>query len=118
MGKLYVVVFTIVSNNTKVWKLGYTRKTDVYKRFQKEIDAGVIKDLKIWVSVWVKDSILELEEDNCHKEIVKTFGGYKGKFHNFWLKEMINGLTEMRLFNYKECQYALNLLEQKGSRYK
>ena len=31
MGKLYVVVFTIVSSNTKVWKLGYTRKTDVYK---------------------------------------------------------------------------------------
>ena len=118
MGKLYIVVFTIVDTNQKVWKLGLTRKTDVAKRFQNEINKGIIKDFKIWRSVWVKDSILELEEDDCHKKIVKTFGGYKGKFHNFWLKEMINGLTEMRLFNYNECQYAINLLDQKGSRYK
>ena len=117
-GKLYVVVFTIVSTNRKVWKLGYTRKKDVQKRFQKLIDEGIIKDCKPWRSVWVEDSILELEEENCHKEIVRKFGGYKGRFHNFYQKEMINGLTETRIYDYNECQYALNLLDQKGSRSK
>ena len=65
----------------------------------------------------IDNNILEQTEKECFDEIVKVFGGYKGRFHNFWLPKMVNGLTEMREYNYNEVQYAYKMLEKKGNRY-
>lgn len=116
-GKLYLVVFTLVESNKRVWKIGYHRGSDVRNRFEKEKKEGTIKNFKIWLSVWVDYNLLEIKEKECFDEIVEVFGGYKGKFHNFWLPKMVNGLTEMREYNYKELQYAYKMVETKGKRY-
>ena len=116
--KLYLVVFTLVESNKRVWKIGLHRGSNVDNRFQKELDEGIIKEFKIYLTVWVDNNILEQTEKECFDEIVKVFGGYKGRFHNFWLPKMINGLTEMREYNYNEIQYAYKMLEKKGNRYK
>jgi hypothetical protein len=118
--KLYLVVFTLVESNKRVWKIGLHRGTDVDNRFKKEIAEGKIKEegFKIRLTVWVDGNILEQKEAECFDEIVKVFGGYKGRFHNFWLPKMVNGLTEMREYNHEEIQYAYEMLLRKGKRYK
>lgn len=118
IGKLYLVSFTLVESNKRVWKMGLHRGSDIMDRFRKELFEGIIKDLKPWISVWVANDYLELTEKQCFDEIVKVFGGYKNRFHNFWLPKMVNGLTEMREYNYEEIQYAYKMLEKKGNRYK
>jgi hypothetical protein len=115
--KLYLVVFTLVESNIRVWKIGLHRGSNVDNRFKRELEEGIIKDFKIRLSVWVDNNILEQVEKECFSEIVKVFGGYKGRFHNFWLPKMIPGLTEMRKYNHKEIQYAYKMLERKGDRY-
>lgn len=115
--KIYLVVFTLVESNKRVWKIGLHRGSDIDNRFKKEIKEKIIKDFKIYLSVWVDDNILERVEKECFDEIVSEFGGYKGRFHNFWLPKMIPGLTEMREYNNKEVQYAYKMLQRKGTRY-
>tara|TARA_Y100000592_G_C5193019_1_gene187026 strand:- start:7 stop:399 length:393 start_codon:yes stop_codon:yes gene_type:complete len=115
--KLYLVVFTLTESNKRVYKIGLHRGSNVYNRFKRELKEGIIKDFKIWISVWVNNNILEQVEKECFNEIVKVFGGYKGRFHNFWLPKMINGLTEMRKYNDKEVRYAYKMLERKGDKY-
>tara|TARA_R110002012_G_scaffold187844_1_gene354825 strand:- start:327 stop:686 length:360 start_codon:yes stop_codon:yes gene_type:complete len=115
--KLYLVVFTLIESNKKVWKIGYHRGSNIENRFKNEIKEGIIKDFKIWLSVWVPDNLLEQREEECFSEIVEVFGGYKGRFHNFWLPKMVPGLTEMRKYNYEELQYAREMLLRKGDRY-
>tara|TARA_R110000803_G_scaffold22284_1_gene55669 strand:- start:851 stop:1216 length:366 start_codon:yes stop_codon:yes gene_type:complete len=115
--KLYLVVFTLIESNKRVWKIGLHRGSNVDNRFKRELREKIIKDFKIYLSVWVNNNILEQVEKECFSEIVDIFGGYKGRFHNFWLPKMTPGLTEMREYDYKEIQYAFKMLERKGSRY-
>ena len=122
-GKLYLVRFSIIGEKGHFYKIGLHRSTpDVYNRFQKEIEEGIIHKFKILLSVWVPINVLEEREDECFKSITNKFGGYKAKdgkikFHNFFLKEMINGLTEIRIYNQEEVNFAHQLLLTKGSRY-
>lgn len=116
--KIYLVTFTLVESNKRVWKIGLHRSsTDVKNRFRRELEEGIIKELTIHLTVWVDNNILEQVEKECFSEIVKVFGGYKGRFHNFWLPKMIPGLTEMREYNWNEIQYARKMFERKGKRY-
>lgn len=117
-GKIYLVTFTLSRSGIKVWKMGYHKGPDVMNRFKSMINNNTIQNFKIRLSVWVDLNILEQTEQDCFQEIIKEFGGYKGRFKNFYLyKGMINGLTEMRLHNEKEIQYAYKMLEKKGNRY-
>ena len=122
-GKLYLVRFSITGEQGHFYKIGIHKiSPDIYNRFKQEIEDGIIYNFKIILSVWVPINLLETVEDECFKAITDRFNGYKAKdnkirFHNFYLKEMINGLTEVRIYNQKEVNYAYQLLLTKGSRY-
>ena len=115
--KLYLVVFTLASSNKRVYKIGYHRGSDISNRFARELQSGTITDFRIWLSVWVPADRLETAESECFSEIVDRFGGYRGKFHNFWSSEKIGGITEMREYDLTECRYARSMLLRKGYRY-
>ena len=122
-GKLYLVRFSITGEQGHFYKIGiHKTSSDVYNRFKQEIEDNIIYNFKIILSVWVPINLLETVEDECFKAITNKFNGYKAKdgkirFHNFYLKEMINGLTEVRIYNQEEVNYAYQLLLTKGSRY-
>ena len=122
-GKLYLVRFSITGEKGHFYKIGiHKTSSDVYNRFKQEIEDGIIYNFKIILSVWVPINLLEIVEEGCFKAITNKFGGYKAKdgevrFHNFYLKEMINGLTEVRIYNQEEVDYAYQLLLTKGDRY-
>ena len=48
--KLYLVVFTLVKSNKRVWKMGLHRGFNIEDRFRRELDEGIINSKSIW---WV-----------------------------------------------------------------
>jgi len=124
MHKLYLVTFTI--EGQKAYKIGETSKTDVQERFQKSINNGNITELKIHLSRWVdSEEIAKIKEKLCFESIKEAFpkNNYIDKdgnhyFHNFWLKEQISGVTEIRKYDYQEYLYAWELVDKSGEKYK
>lgn len=123
MTKLYLVTFTILGS--KVYKLGITSKSDVKDRFSYDIRKYGIKDFKI-----LKSSYFKTEEEAIQAE-QDAFLTIKGKFpennyvdktgmnffHNFWTEEQLNGITEIRKYNYLEVQEAYKFISKNGARF-
>lgn len=118
--KLYLVTFEY--EGSKFFKVGITTKGDVMERFRYSIVKYNLKNFKIHKSSWFK-SIEEAEkaEKDCFASIMKTFpeNNYidaKGNhfFHNKWLDEKINGITEIRVYNGAEYKFAWNFINTNG----
>ena len=118
--KVYLVTFEY--EGTKFFKVGSTQKGDVMDRFKYEISKYNLQNFKIHKSSWFK-SLNEalIAEHKCFEDIKNTFpeNNYvdaKGThyFHNKWLKQKINGITEMRKYNGKEYKFAWNFIDKNG----
>ena len=118
--KLYLVTFEY--EGTKFFKVGITTKGDVMERFKYAILKYKLMNFKIHKSSWFK-SLDEAEkaEQQCFADIMQTFpeNNYvdaQGNhyFHNKWLDEKINGITEIRVYNGAEYKFAWNFVDSNG----
>ncbi len=52
--------------------------------------------------------------------IVNEFGGYdyngEVKFHNFWAKNKLGGITEIRKYNQEEVNFAWKFINENGEK--
>ena len=118
--KLYLVTFEY--EGSKFFKVGITTKGDVMERFKYSILKYNFKNFKIHKSSWFKsEEEAKLAEDKCFNEIKSNFpeNNYvdaqgNHHFHNKWLDEKINGITEIRVYNVAEYQFAWNYIDTNG----
>jgi len=119
MHKLYLVNFKI--EGKRCFKIGITSKIDVTNRFQRHINTGTITEFKVYKSSYFNsyDEAYDAEQ-NLMKLIVKEYGGYnhKGeiKFHNFWTKTKLGGITEIRKYDQNEVSFAWNYINENGEK--
>ena len=119
MHKLYLVSFII--EERMCFKIGITSSFDVTKRFQVHIDNSDILAFKIYKSSYFEsyDTAYEAEQ-LLMNNIVNEFGGYHHdgeiKFHNFWSKNKLGGITEIRKYNKEEVNYAWEFINEHGER--
>ncbi len=119
MHKLYLVSFII--EGRRCFKIGITSNFDVTKRFQKHIDNGDILAFKIY-----KSSYFQSYDDAYNAEqllmenIVNKFGGYnfngEVRFHNFWSKNKLGGITEIRKYKQAEVNFAWKFIDENGKK--
>ena len=123
MYKIYLVTFTI--EGKKALKIGITSKTDVQERFQRLIDNGTITGFKIHLTRWIDgEEAAKLKEQHCFTSMILSFpkNNYidkdgSHKFHNFWLKEQVGGVTEIRKYDHQEYLHAYKLVDKSGFRF-
>jgi len=121
--KLYLVNFKY--KGKKYFKAGITGKGDVMDRFKYAIQKHRLEDFKIMKSSWFKtEQEAEKAESNLFETIMTLFpeNNYVDKngnhyFHNEWLNEKLNGITEIRKYNHKEVQTAFQFIAENGVRY-
>lgn len=119
MQKLYLVNFEI--EGKRCFKVGITSKFDVTERFQRHINSGAITNFKVYKSSYFStyDEAYEAEQ-NLMQEIVDEFGGYEHdgdiKFHNFWTKTKLGGVTEIRKYDQSEVSYAWDYINENGEK--
>jgi len=119
MHKLYLVNFII--EGKRCFKVGITSSIDVTKRFQRLITSGDIEEFKVYKSSYF-DSYNEAynAEQSLMKQIISKFGGYDHngeiKFHNFWSKNKLSGITEIRKYRQNEVSFAWNYINENGKK--
>lgn len=125
MYKLYLVKFKY--EGKLYFKCGITSKSDVANRFRYDIQKYGLKEFKVMQSSWFSSESQALEaESRIFETIITTFpqNNYVDKngnhhFHNFWSKENLGGITEIRKYNHKEVQEAFKFINGNGfKRYK
>mgnify|MGYP003673858471 FL=1 len=119
MHKLYLVNFKV--DGKRCFKVGITSSIDVTKRFQRLITSGDIKEFKVYKSSYF-DSYDDAynAEQLLMSEIISIYGGYDHngeiKFHNFWSKNKLSGITEIRKYKQDEVSYAWNYINKNGKK--
>lgn len=99
-----------------VYKIGITGSSDAMDRLMYRGSdepfpiSKYFNDIKIMHSVWceTKDEALALE-----KYIMDNIKGNETRFHNWYEKDQISGITEMRKWNYDEVQKCFELMNKK-----
>lgn len=97
-----------------VYKVGITSSFDAMRRLTyAEADeqypiSKYFPDIKIMKTIWC-ESRQEAEAVESH--IMKTIQGDERWFHNWYEKDQISGITEMRVWDYEEVQKVFSLLE-------
>jgi len=121
MYKLYLVKFKI--DGTLCYKVGITRHVDVVNRFAEDLRAKRITEFKVIKSGYIHSERDALKlEDTLMESIFKSFpdNNYypdpenpkRGQFHNFFTKTKLGGITETRIFDYKEVGLALEFIKE------
>lgn len=121
MYKLYLVKFKV--DGILCYKVGITRHKDVVKRFDEDLKAKRITDFKVIKSGYIhseKEALML--EDKLMESIFKSFpdNNYypdpenpkRGQFHNFFTETKLGGITETRIFDYKEVGLALEFIKE------
>ena len=133
---VYLVCFKVYDEFTKSWKrvykIGHTRGTieNRFKRVIKNreiIDFEIIKNIKVEPIPYIKGEYTpHYRETELHINVIEKFGGYNFytkekkdkiyqknvvRFHNFYLKKNINGITEIRTYDDEEIEYCKTLFE-------
>ena len=123
MYKLYLVKFKY--NDKLVFKCGITSKPDVENRFRSDIQKYGLTEFKIIKSSWfkTKEEAKDAERRLFNTIMVKfpenNYVNQQGShfFHNFWTKEKLNGISEIRKYNHKEVQEAYKFISENGERF-
>ena len=120
--KLYLVNFKY--KGKKYFKAGITGKGDVMDRFKYAIQKHRLEDFKIMKSSWFRtEQEASTAEDKLFATIIALFPennhvkNGKHYFHNEWIEEKLNGITEIRKYNHKEVQTAFKFIAENGVRY-
>jgi hypothetical protein len=110
-------------DGTLCYKVGITRHVDVVNRFAEDLRAKRITEFKVIKSGYIHSERDALKlEDTLMESIFKSFpdNNYypdpenpkRGQFHNFFTKTKLGGITETRIFDYKEVGLALEFIKE------
>ena len=115
--KVYLAKLKRPEGNPKcVLKVGITSSSDAMDRltYDRIDEAYPIKkyfpDIKIMASTRRRYSRIEAEAIEVY--IMKRIQGMDSKFHNWYEKDQVSGITEMRKWNYNEFLLALQLIKE------
>ena len=113
--KVYVAKLKRAKGDVKcVYKVGITKSPDAMSRINYRSSAELypitnyFTDNKIMKTVWC-ESVEEAER--LEKHLMDSIRGNQ-RFHNWWEKDPISGITEMRKWNYEEFQKVCALIEE------
>lgn len=123
MYKLYLVKFKY--KGSLFFKCGITSKSDVMERFRYDIRKYGLTEFKPMISSYFRT---EDEAKDAERSLFTTvmanfpennFVDKDGNhyFHNFWTKEKLGGITEIRKYNHKEVQVAYKFISENGVKY-
>jgi len=115
--KVYLAKLKRLEGNPKcVFKVGITSSSDAMDRLLYEgIDEPYpikkyFQDIKIMASTTRRYSRMEAETIEAY--IMKRIQGMDPSFHNWYEKDPVSGITEMRKWNYNEFLLALQLIKE------
>jgi hypothetical protein len=103
-----------------VYKIGITKESDAMRRLTyKQADepypiSKYFPDIKIMKTVWCESRD---EAERLEKHLMNEIRGDERWFHNWYERDQISGITEMRKWNYDEVQRVfemMGLYENKG----
>lgn len=98
-----------------VYKIGITHSVDAMDRLMyAESDepypiSKYFPDIKIMKTVWCKN---RTAAEKLEKYIMDSIKGSDRYFHDWYEKDQISGITEMRKWNYDEVQKVFSLMEK------
>lgn len=98
---------------TCVYKVGITRYTDALKRLTYRGDderfpiSNYFNDIKVMKTIKVDT----LEEAEAIEQFIMQTIGKGSKFHNWYEKDQISGITEMRVWDYNEFKTVCELMD-------
>jgi hypothetical protein len=115
--KVYLAKLKRKEGNPKcAFKIGITSSSDAMDRltYDKADEPYPIKkyfpDIKIMASTPRKFSKVEAESIEAY--IMKRIQGMDPSFHNWYEKDQVSGITEMRRWNYNEFLLGLQLIKE------
>lgn len=115
--KVYLAKLKRLEGNPKcVLKVGITSSSDAMDRltYDKADEACPINkyfpDIKIMASTQRKYS--KEEAESIEAFIMKRIQGMDPSFHNWYEKDQVSGITEMRTWNYNEFLLGLQLIKE------
>jgi hypothetical protein len=115
--KVYLAKLKRKEGNPKcVYKIGITSSSDAMDRLTYEgaDEPYPIKryfpDIKIMASTTRRYTKEEAESIEAY--ILRRIQGMDSKFHNWFEKDQVSGITEMRKWNYNEFLLALQLIKE------
>jgi len=113
--KVYIAKLKRTSSNPRtVYKIGITSSPDAMDRLTYRGSdepypiSNYFSDIKVMKTVWCnsKEEALKLED-----HIMNTIKGSDKYFHNWYEKDQISGITEMRKWNYDEFLHCIRIME-------
>jgi len=115
--KVYLAKLKRLEGNPKcVLKVGITSSSDAMDRltYDRVDEAYPIKryfsDIKVMAST--KRRYSKIEAEAIEAFIMKRIQGIDPSFHNWYEKDPVSGITEMRSWNYNEFLLGLQLIKE------